>query len=121
MKHVEANTSFPTVWAASISTDFYTSHLCHIHTALTWFSHLNYCSLQVLTFAGAIVNVMRIPEKWYHSADPRVPGKFDYWLNSHNLMHILVAGAMTHYSIGAACDYMHFLRQTQCPAWDMLA
>lgn len=79
------------------------------------------CCLQVLTFAGAIVNVMRIPEKWYHSTDPRVPGKFDYWLNSHNLMHILVAGAMTHYSIGAACDYLHFLQQTQCPAWEIIA
>lgn len=76
--------------------------------------------LQVLTFTGAIVNVMRIPEKWYHSIDPRIPGKFDYWLNSHNLMHILVAGAMTHYSIGAACDYLHFLQQTQCPAWKIV-
>lgn len=76
---------------------------------LTWY-------LQVLTFTGAIINVMRIPEKWYHSIDPRMPGKFDYWLNSHNLMHILVAAAMTHYSIGAACDYLHFLQQTQCPA-----
>ena len=74
----------------------------------------------MLSFSGAIVNVKRIPEKWFHDKDARVHGKFDYWLNSHNLMHILVAGAMIHYSIGAACDYLHFMKQTQCTAWELI-
>ena len=77
--------------------------------------------VQVLTCVGAVVNVMRIPEKWYHVKDPRVAGKFDYWLNSHQLMHILVAAAMCHYSLGAACDYLHFIKQTQCPAWELMS
>ena len=76
--------------------------------------------MQVLTCTGAVVNVMRIPEKWYHNKDPRIAGKFDYWLNSHQIMHILVAGAMIHYSLGAACDYLHFMKQTQCPAWELM-
>ncbi|KAL3130931.1 hypothetical protein ABBQ38_000255 [Trebouxia sp. C0009 RCD-2024] len=82
----------------------------------SWWASINFLWMEALTFTGAFVNVMRIPEKWYHSIDPRMPGKFDYWLNSHNLMHILVAAAMTHYSVGAACDYLHFMQQTQCPA-----
>lgn len=74
----------------------------------------------MLTCTGAIVNVKRIPEKWFHTKDPRVIGKFDYWLNSHQIMHILVAMAMMHYSIGAAYDFLHFAEQTQCPAWELM-
>ena len=75
--------------------------------------------VQVLTCIGAIVNVKRIPEKWFHVKDPRTPGRFDYWLNSHQIMHVLVAWAMAHYGLGATFDYMHFAKETQCPAWEL--
>ena len=74
----------------------------------------------MLSVTGAVVNVKRIPEKWYHVKDPRVAGKFDYWFNSHQIMHILVAWAMMHYGVGAAFDYMHYAQQTQCPAWELI-
>ena len=38
----------------------------------------------------------------------RVAGRFDYWLNSHQIMHILVAMAMLHFHWGAASDYHTF-------------
>lgn len=81
---------------------------------------ISFWGMQVLTATGAVVNVLRIPEKWYHVKDPRVAGRFDYWMNSHQLMHVLVAGAMIHYSLGAACDYLHHMSQTQCPAWELM-
>ena len=67
------------------------------------------------------MNVARIPEKWFHNKGPRVAGRFDYWLNSHQIMHLLVAWAMTHYSFGAVYDHMEFMHQSQCPAWELLA
>lgn len=40
----------------------------------------------VSVFGGAI-GAMHIPEKWF-------PGCLDYYLNSHNIMHILVVVAV---------------------------
>lgn len=40
----------------------------------------------VSVFGGAI-GAMHIPEKWF-------PGSLDYYLNSHNIMHILVVVAV---------------------------
>jgi len=70
--------------------------------------------VQVLSALGAIVNVLRIPEKWFHdqaAADKgvRVAGRFDYWLNSHQIMHILVALSLLHLHWGAAADYHYFV------------
>lgn len=70
---------------------------------------------------GAVINVTRVPERWFHDKDPRVTGRFDYWLNSHQLMHVLVAWAMTHYSFGAVYDQILFSQQSQCPAWELIA
>jgi hypothetical protein len=38
------------------------------------------------SLVGAVINVLRIPEKWY-------PGRFDYF-QSHTIMHICVAVGM---------------------------
>ena len=70
--------------------------------------------LQVLSFSGAIINVLRIPEKWFHDQDAaekgvRKAGPFDCWLNSHQIMHVLVALAMLHLHWGAADDYRYFV------------
>lgn len=41
----------------------------------------------LIAVIGAIVGALRIPEKW-------MPGKLDFMLNSHNLMHVLVVLAV---------------------------
>lgn len=73
-----------------------------------------FVDMQVLSALGAVVNVLRIPEKWFHdqgAADKgvRVAGRFDYWLNSHQIMHILVSLSLLHLHWGAAADYHHFV------------
>jgi Haemolysin-III related len=40
---------------------------------------------------AAVVFSLRVPEKWY-------PGRFDYWLNSHQIFHVFVVlGCYIHY------------------------
>jgi Haemolysin-III related len=68
---------------------------------------------QSLAVFGAVVNVLRIPEKWFCPNTlrglPFAAGPFDYWLNSHQVMHIAVVFALYHYHAGATCDYHHFI------------
>lgn len=54
----------------------------------------------VSVFGGAI-GAMHIPEKWF-------PGSLDYYLNSHNIMHILVVVAV--YSMHQV-RYLNFIDQ----------
>lgn len=51
----------------------------------------------VSVFGGAI-GAMHIPEKWF-------PGCLDYYLNSHNIMHILVVVAV--YSMHQVRSQLH--------------
>ncbi|KJE94525.1 adiponectin receptor 1b [Capsaspora owczarzaki ATCC 30864] len=47
--------------------------------------------MALLYVSGAVIYVTRVPERFF-------PGKFDYWLHSHQVFHILVvAAALTHY------------------------
>ncbi|CAL8463477.1 g3011 [Coccomyxa elongata] len=74
----------------------------------------HYAVTEVLSFAGAVINVLRIPEKWFHDQEAadkgvRKANPFDCWLNSHQLMHGLVALAMLHLHWGAADDYYFFV------------
>ena len=67
---------------------------------------------QVSGMAGALINVARVPEKWLFAKEGpdarcRNAGRFDYWLNSHQLMHILVVLAMFHKYLGTAAEYRH--------------
>ena len=75
-----------------------------------------HASLQVLSASGAVINVLRIPEKWFCSPHPRRAGPFDYWLNSHQIMHILVVWAIWHYHRGACLDYAHHFGPISAPA-----
>lgn len=67
------------------------------------------------------MNVARVPEKLLYShggPEPkhRKAGPFDYWLNSHQLMHILVLCSMVFKYVGLREDYLYRLeRQIQCP------
>lgn len=42
--------------------------------------------MAITILSGTVVYNARIPEKWY-------PGRFDYWINSHQIFHIAVIGA----------------------------
>lgn len=55
---------------------------------------------------GGIIGAMRIPEKFF-------PGRFDYFLNSHNIMHVLVVYAVAHMHYAAKLD-MVWLNDPQC-------
>jgi hypothetical protein len=61
--------------------------------------------LQVCSLAGGLLNVLRVPERWLQPADPGKAAPLDYLLNSHQLMHVLVAAAMWQLHLGAAQDY----------------
>lgn len=54
----------------------------------------------VSVFGGAI-GAMHIPEKWF-------PGSLDYYLNSHNIMHILVVVAVYSMHQVRPIDAIHF-------------
>ncbi|XP_006817127.2 progestin and adipoQ receptor family member 4-like [Saccoglossus kowalevskii] len=49
--------------------------------------------MEVLAAAGAIINVCRIPERW-------LPGRFDYVMNSHQIMHILSIHCIDEFTMG---------------------
>lgn len=40
-----------------------------------------------MSVVGGVIGAMHIPEKW-------IPGNFDLYLNSHNIMHVLVVLAV---------------------------
>lgn len=44
--------------------------------------------------SGAVINISRCPEKWVAPKEDRKAGIFDYWLNSHQIMHILVLASL---------------------------
>lgn len=72
--------------------------------------------MQATSIVGAVINVLRIPERWLFSKEGPEPccrkaGIFDYWLNSHQLMHILVVFAMACKYLGTAADYRHRLEE----------
>ena len=77
--------------------------------------------MQASSFVGAVVNVMRVPEKWFHDSaaaaqGKRVAGWFDYCLNSHQIMHIMVKLSILNLWWGANEDYSHWeAHQGACP------
>ena len=61
-----------------------------------------------IAISGGIIGAMRIPEKWF-------PGRFDFWFNSHHIMHVLVLVAVVHMHNAAKLD-MIWLTNPQCPS-----
>lgn len=53
----------------------------------------------LLAIIGGAIGATRIPEKWF-------PGKFDYFGNSHHIMHILVVTAVVHMHRAAKLDLL---------------
>jgi len=62
----------------------------------------------VIAISGGIIGALRIPEKWF-------PGRFDFWFNSHHIMHVLVLVAVVHMHNAAKLD-MIWLTNPQCPS-----
>ncbi|KAJ2828740.1 hypothetical protein IWW50_001233 [Coemansia erecta] len=61
--------------------------------------------------AGAVIYGARIPERWW-------PGRFDYWLHSHQIFHVfVVAAAAVHYiGVARALRWTHSVGLDHCPA-----
>ncbi|KAK9821303.1 hypothetical protein WJX81_005376 [Elliptochloris bilobata] len=94
----------------------------------------HYVAMEALSFVGAAVNVARLPERLFvvplagassrkrdgtngGASTRRFPGAFDYWLNSHQIMHLCVAAAMAHLHLGARQEYQYFVAHgATCPA-----
>lgn len=83
---------------------------------LSWHYRADNDPLQVCTVAGASVNVLRIPERWVQPRSKhRTAAPLDYWLNSHQLMHIFVTIAMFSLYLGASADYHFSTGHSGCP------
>ena len=67
-----------------------------------------------------MVNAARIPERWFQPKDLWRAAPFDYWLNSHQLMHLLTVAACLQLYLGAGADYEMVQQLSsgalQCPA-----
>ena len=60
----------------------------------------------MIALAGGVIGAMRIPEKWF-------PGRFDFWFNSHHIMHVLVVVAVVHMHYAAKMD-LQWMTHPQC-------
>lgn len=67
-----------------------------------------YFLAELLSFLGGAVNVLRVPERWYQTTRTRSRGPFDYFGNSHQMMHVLVALAMVFMYTGLLNDLRFF-------------
>ncbi|XP_028825816.1 progestin and adipoQ receptor family member 4 [Denticeps clupeoides] len=65
-----------------------------------------YLTMDFLALLGGLVNISRIPERFR-------PGRFDYWLNSHQIMHMLVALAIVYLHWGMLED-LRWLQSFRC-------
>ncbi|XP_030631745.1 progestin and adipoQ receptor family member 4 [Chanos chanos] len=67
-----------------------------------------YLTMDSLALLGGLVNISRIPERFS-------PGRFDYWLNSHQIMHMLVILSILYLHWGMLED-LSWITSFQCPA-----
>lgn len=54
---------------------------------------------------GSLISATRVPERWF-------PGKFDFILNSHNLMHVFVVFGAFHMLAAAKADLLWLAKDT---------
>ncbi|XP_036776221.1 progestin and adipoQ receptor family member 4 isoform X2 [Manis pentadactyla] len=66
-----------------------------------------YLRMDALALLGGLVNVARLPERWG-------PGRFDYWGNSHQIMHLLSVGSILQLHAGVVPDLLWAAHHT-CP------
>lgn len=66
-----------------------------------------YLTMDALAMFGGLVNISRFPERFS-------PGRFDYWLNSHQIMHIMVVLSILYLHWGMLED-LRWLKGYHCP------
>ncbi|CAM9948916.1 unnamed protein product [Lampetra fluviatilis] len=68
----------------------------------------HYVLMDLMALAGGAINVSRVPERW-------LPGQFDYWFNSHQIMHVMVVLSILHLHWGVVPDLLRASDMT-CPS-----
>lgn len=69
---------------------------------------LYYFLVEITGITGGILNATRSPERFS-------PGTFDFWFNSHQIMHILTAMSQLSCFYAGETDYYYWSHNT-CPA-----
>ncbi|MBN3316544.1 PAQR4 protein, partial [Atractosteus spatula] len=67
----------------------------------------HFLAMDALALLGGIINVSRVPERLR-------PGRFDYWGNSHQIMHVLVVGSILQLHWGVLDDLL-WISTHRCP------
>ncbi|XP_072889992.1 progestin and adipoQ receptor family member 4a [Hemitrygon akajei] len=67
-----------------------------------------YLAMDGLGALGGLINAGRIPERWF-------PGAFDYCLNSHQIMHLLVVASIYCLNRGVLDD-LGWISASRCPS-----
>ncbi|XP_044303889.1 progestin and adipoQ receptor family member 4 isoform X2 [Varanus komodoensis] len=67
----------------------------------------SYLIMDGLAFLGGVINISRVPERWK-------PGRFDYWFNSHQIMHVLVVVSILYLHWGVVAD-LQWIGNYVCP------
>lgn len=68
----------------------------------------HFITMDVLAVLGGVINIARIPERFR-------PGLFDYWCNSHQIMHVLVVGSILSLHWGVLDDLL-WINSHSCPS-----
>uniref|UniRef100_S4RDX5 Progestin and adipoQ receptor family member IVb n=1 Tax=Petromyzon marinus TaxID=7757 RepID=S4RDX5_PETMA len=68
----------------------------------------HYVLMDLVAMAGGAINVSRVPERW-------LPGRFDYWFNSHQIMHVMVVLSILHLHWGVVPDLLR-ASDMPCPS-----
>uniref|UniRef100_UPI0037E7F3B4 progestin and adipoQ receptor family member 4a isoform X2 n=1 Tax=Semicossyphus pulcher TaxID=241346 RepID=UPI0037E7F3B4 len=68
----------------------------------------HFLMMDALAVLGGVINIMRIPERFR-------PGLFDYWCNSHQIMHVLVVGSILYLHWGVLDDLL-WINSYNCPS-----
>eukprot|EP00887_Chlorella_sp_A99_P007828 scaffold20.g7828.t1 len=76
----------------------------------------HYLAMEAYSLAGGLVNAVRLPERWFQPRGEGEPAPLDLWLNSHQIMHVLVAMALLHLHLGASADYREVAGGRPCAA-----
>ncbi|XP_063286998.1 progestin and adipoQ receptor family member 4 isoform X2 [Pelobates fuscus] len=66
-----------------------------------------YLLMDGLALLGGVINISRLPERLR-------PGKFDYWCNSHQIMHVLVVISILYLHWGVTSD-LTWISSHSCP------
>lgn len=67
----------------------------------------HFLTMDALAVVGGVINITRIPERFR-------PGLFDYWCNSHQIMHVLVVGSILYLHWGVLDDLL-WINTYHCP------